>query len=222
MIISTHTTARSPFVDSYQTDDVHSDGMHARPVIGGVFIKMLTDRDVWKKWASRDKTKSGTWAPLPEIPKVAVVVPTAQTAPGQWRYTTRKPADNWTAPDFDDHAWKQGTASFGTDGTPGAIVHTVWNTDDIWLRREMTLPAGKFSNLQFSTDHDEDVEIYVNGILASTESGFTTSYVPLEIRSLALAQLKPGATVKIAVHCHQTVGGQNIDVGLVNVEEAKW
>jgi len=29
------TTARSPFVDSYITDDVHSDGMHARPVIGG-------------------------------------------------------------------------------------------------------------------------------------------------------------------------------------------
>jgi hypothetical protein len=38
------TTARSPFVDSYETDNVHSDGMHARPVIGGVFIKMLADR----------------------------------------------------------------------------------------------------------------------------------------------------------------------------------
>jgi hypothetical protein len=217
------TTARSPFVDSYQTDDIHSDGMHARPVIGGVFIKMLTDRDVWKKWASLDKTKAGNWAPLPEMPKLklTVVVPTAQTMLGQWRYTTKRQADNWTAPDFDDSAWSEGTASFGTDGTPGAIVHTVWNTDDIWLRREMTLPAKKFSNLQFYADHDEDVEIYVNGILALTESGFTTGYVPLEINLLALAQLKPGATVKVAVHCHQTTGGQNIDVGLVNVEETK-
>ena len=62
------TTARSPFVDSYVTDDIHSDGMHARPVIGGVFIKMLTDRAIWKKWASADKTKAGDWAPLPEMP----------------------------------------------------------------------------------------------------------------------------------------------------------
>ena len=145
------TTARSPFVDSYETDDVHSDGMHARPVIGGVFIKMLTDRAVWKKWASRGQNQSrqlGAAAGKP--PKVTGVVPTAQTAPANWRYTTQKPAANWTTPDFDASAWKEGPASFGTDGTPGAMVHTVWNTDDIWLRRDVTLPAETFSNLQFS------------------------------------------------------------------------
>jgi hypothetical protein len=214
------TTARSPFVDSFETDDLHSDGMHARPVIGGVFIKMLTDRDVWKKWAGRDKTKTGNWAPLPESPKMTAVIPTAQTAPAQWRYATEKPAANWTAPDFDAGAWREGAASFGTPGTPGAIVRTRWDTGDIWLRRDVTLPEKSFPNLQFYADHDEDVEIYVNGILASAESGFTTSYVPLEIRPLARAQLKPGAKVTLAVHCHQTEGGQNIDVGLVNVEDA--
>ncbi len=217
------TTARSPFMDSYVTDDIHSDGMHARPVIGGVFIKMLTDHAIWKKWASADKTKVGNWAPLPEMPrlKLTTVIPAAQSDPGQWRYTTQQPPANWTAPDFDAGVWPEGKASFGTDGTPGAIVHTVWNTGDIWLRREISLPNQKFSNLQFYADHDEDVEIYVNGILPSTESGFTTCYVPLDIRPAALALLKPGATVLVAVHCHQTEGGQNIDVGLVNVEEAK-
>ena len=61
------------------------------------------------------------------------------------------------------------------------------------------------------------MEIYVNGVLAATESGFTTSYVPLEMRPAALALLKPGAKITLAVHCHQTAGGQDIDVGLANV-----
>ena len=215
----THT--RSQFVDSYETDKVDSDGMRARPVIGGLFIKMLTDRAVWQKWADADKTKAGKWAALPESPKTTEVIPTAKTAPAKWRYTTQKPAANWTAANFDASAWAEGLSSFATAGTPGAVRNTEWNTSDIWLRREVTLPDKKYSNLQFYSAHDEDVEIYVNGVLASTESGFTSSYGELDIRPAALALLKPGATVTLAVHCHQTEGGQNIDVGMVNVEEVK-
>lgn len=215
------TKSRSPFVDSYETDKVNSDGMRARPVIGGLFIKMLTDRAVWKKWASADKTKSSNWAELPESPKSTEVIPTAKTAPAKWRYTTKKPTDTWTAANYDASAWAEGLSSFATPGTPGAVRHTDWHTSDIWLRREVTLPDKKFSNLQFNVCHDEDVEIYVNGVLASTETGFTASYDTMEIRPAALVLLKPGATFTLAVHCHQTGGGQNIDVGLVNVEEVK-
>jgi hypothetical protein len=43
----------------------------------------------------------------------------------------------------------------------------------------------------------------------------------LGIRASARTLLQPGAKVTLAVHCHQTTGGQNIDVGLVNVEEAQ-
>jgi len=211
-----HTTARSPFADSFETDDIHSDGMHARPVIGGVFIKMLTDRAIWQKWASRDKTKAGHWAPLPPEQKFTLVVPTARTAPATWRYTVQKPAGNWTAPEFDAKGWAEGQSSFGTEGTPGAYSHTRWDTGDIWLRRVITLPDTKFHDLHFYVDHDEDVEVYVNGVLASSEPSFTSSYVPLEISPAAMQFIKPGATVTLAVHCHQTEGGQNIDVGLVD------
>ncbi|SPE58624.1 conserved exported hypothetical protein [Verrucomicrobia bacterium] len=211
------TTARSPFVDSYVTDDIHSDGMHARPVIGGVFIKMLTDRALWKKWASADKERVSGWAPLPEPPAVTEVVPTAQKVPARWRYTVQKPAGGWEKPGYDATGWKEGLSSFGTEGTPGAVVNTEWNTGDIWLRREIALPEAKYSNLKFYVHHDEDVEIYVDGVLAATEEGFTTSYVTLDILPQARSLLQPGAKVTLAVHCHQTVGGQNVDVGLVNV-----
>jgi hypothetical protein len=211
------TTARDPLADSYETDQVQSGGMHARPVVGGVFVKLLADRALWRKWAARDDNQAADWAPLPEPPKVTEVVPTSQLAPAAWRYTTNRPPQGWTRPDFDSSQWNQGPAGFGTQGTPGAVVRTLWNSTDIWLRRNVTLPQTDCSNLQFLVHHDEDVEIYVNGVLAASEPGFTTSYVTLEITPQARALLQPGATVTLAVHCLQTVGGQNIDVGLVNV-----
>jgi hypothetical protein len=210
------TTVRDPIADSYETDRVRSGGMHARPVVGGFFIKMLSDRATWEKWASRDKLKPANWAPLPIPPKVSLIVPTAE----RWRYTTRKPGANWTKADFDAKGWKEGRAGFGTD-PPGFVRHTSWTTDDIWLRREITVPEGRHPHLQFVAYHDEDVEIYVNGILASTESGFTTRYVPLEISREARAAMEPGAKIMVAVHCHQTEGGQGIDVGLADVEESQ-
>jgi hypothetical protein len=213
------TTARSPFVDSYETDKLGSDGMHARPVIGGVFIKMLSDRPTWKKWASADKAKASGWAPLPEPPKVTEIVATSEKTPQTWQYTLQKPAGNWASREFDSSSWPSGPGSFGTAGTPGANVHTTWRTSDIWLRREVTLPQGAFSNLQFYVDHDEDVEIYVNGVLAATEDGFTTGYVALEIQPAARALLKPGEKILLAAHCHQTQGGQNVDIGIANVQE---
>lgn len=59
------TPTRDPIADSYMTDNPRQGGMHARPVVGGFFIKMLADRDVWKKWDSRDTLKPSNWAPLP-------------------------------------------------------------------------------------------------------------------------------------------------------------
>ncbi len=210
------TTARDPIADSYQTDKIRSGGMHARPVVGGFFIKLLADPAIWNKWASRDKLKPANWAPLPVPPRVNVLVPLEQT----WRYTTAKPGDGWTKPDFDQSLWKEGRAGFGTK-PPSFKRHTNWTTDDIWLRRTMTVPDGEHPDLHFYVYHDEDVEIYVNGILAAEEAGFTTSYVPLEISREARAVMKPGATILVAVHCRQTEGGQGVDVGLGETVPAK-
>jgi hypothetical protein len=210
-----NTTVRDPIADSYETDRINSGGMHARPVVGGFFIKMLTDRDMWQKWASRDKLKPANWAPLPEPPQVHTLVPLQQ----RWSYTTTKPSANWTKPGFNASAWRQGRAGFGTD-PPGFVRHTNWSSDDIWLRREMTVPQNVNHDLQFVCYHDEDVEIYINGMLAAEEAGFVTSYVPMEISRQAREEMKPGAKILVAVHCHQTVGGQGIDVGLANVTPA--
>jgi hypothetical protein len=210
------TTTRVPFVDSYDSTDPNSNGMHARPVIGSVFIKLLSDRAAWKKWSTGDQQTVGDWAPLPKPPTVTEVVPTARTGTVVWQYTTAKPdGDGWTQPDFKADGWKSGPAGFGTEGTPSAVVGTRWSTADIWIRRQVTLPATLDpKGLQMFVYHDEDVQVYVDGVLAVEEPGYNGMYRPMPISDEAMALLKPGATVTLAAHCHQTTGGQDVDVGL--------
>ena len=214
------TPDRSPLTDWYQTKTAKKVGFTARPVIGGVFAQMLYDKATWAKYANRDKTKAANFAPMPKPPVTMNVLPTAQEERPVWRYTTTKPSGDWFKPDFNASAWKEGPAGFGTRNTPGARVRTEWNTPDIWLRREFTLPEAKFNDLQFNLHHDEDAEIYINGVLAGTFAGFISDYETAPVSAAAKAALKPGKNI-IAVHCHQTQGGQYIDVGFADIVPSK-
>jgi hypothetical protein len=152
-------------------------------------------------------------------PLVETVVPTAEREAAQWRYTTAKPNEDWPTADFDDSNWKTGPAGFGTEGTPGAVVRTQWNTPDIWLRRTIELHKDQLVNLLARIHYDEDMELYINGVLAAKSSGYSTSYGELELNKEGQQALKAGKNL-LAVHCKQTGGGQYIDVGFVRYKEA--
>jgi hypothetical protein len=204
--------------DFYNTATGHHISMHSRPVVGGVFLEVLYDRALWRKWWSRDKAHAANWAPLPVPPKIVTVAAAADREAATWRFTTNRPPVGWTAPAFDDGAWLSGRSGFGTAGTPGAVIGTVWNTSDIWLRRELHLTTGNWHNLQAWLHHDEDAEVYINGTVALKITGYTSAYDTVPLLPAGKAAVKEGKNI-VAIHCHQTTGGQYIDLGFVEVEE---
>ncbi len=147
-------------------------------------------------------------------PIVKPLVPTSREEAQVWRYTFESPQGGWSAPDYDDSGWKSGPAGFGTDGTPGTTVKTEWNTSDIWIRRSFDLAElPSHGEVNLIIHHDEDAEIFLNGQKVQELQRYTSSYMMLPLSTAAVQALRAGQNV-IAIHCHQTQGGQYIDAGL--------
>jgi len=143
-----------------------------------------------------------------------VILADALFDPTEWKYTTSQPDKDWYQTGFNATAWNEGPGGFGTVGTPGLQVNSTWDTANIWLRREFSLEPADMTGLELQVFHDEDAEIYFNGVLAAKLALYNTTYESIEISKDALAALHPGRN-SIAVHYHQTTGGQGIDVGIV-------
>jgi hypothetical protein len=177
---------------------------------------MTYDRAVIKMDAEKVRALSKRLYLPPPI--IKTLVSTSQEDGQVWRYTTSRPPEGWQKPDFDDSAWKTGRGGFGTRGTPGAVVRTTWDTSDIWIRRTFDLTGKEFSRPVLLMHHDEDVEVYLNGRRIATRKGYTTDYIQIMLDDEALSAFRPGLN-HIAIHCHQTTGGQYIDAGFVEVIE---
>jgi hypothetical protein len=145
------------------------------------------------------------------------IVPTSESSAQSWKYTTTTPASSWNETSFDDSAWSTGNGGFGTSGTPGAVIGTTWSAADIWLRRSFsasTLTTAQLSDLILRLHHDEGVEVYVNGVPATSLTGYVTSYGYTSMAKSAQSAIVPNGNNVLAVHCNNTIGGQFVDVGI--------
>jgi hypothetical protein len=160
--------------------------------------------------------QTGPTAAAPQPPtsrdwKVLVGAAADGTACKPYRYSMTEPAGEWTAADWDDSAWATSLAPFGK-GLPG--VRTEWGTSDIWLRQSFDFAGGSIKSGALVVFYDEDTEVYVNGRLIWKHSDYSTSYEAFEVTAKLKEALRPGKNT-IAIHTHQTGGGQFIDLALL-------
>ncbi|MEM7015654.1 MAG: DUF1549 domain-containing protein, partial [Verrucomicrobiota bacterium] len=73
-----------------------------------------------------------------------------------WEYTFDKPSQDWMEVGFRNKMWLKGPGGFGTYGTPGSKVGTVWDGSEIWARTTFGLKELPES-LSIDFHHDEDV-----------------------------------------------------------------
>ena len=211
----------------------HDDKNEAPPVLGGTTLAMrrgieelqpfheisrgfsfakdiqpILDRHCIECHNDSSQPRPGSIA-LAEAGRESPIAPTSE-----WRYTLEEPGPGWEQESFDDSDWDVGRGGFGLEGTPGGPIHTPWPNQTIWLRRSFDLPADMDERrFQLQVAHDEDVRIYINGVLAASADGYVTHYVPMTLTREGREALRPGENT-IAVSCLDTAGGRYIDVAL--------
>lgn len=138
------------------------------------------------------------------------------TAAKPYRFSTSAPVGDWSSASFDDSKWGEALAPFGSISS----YRTEWRTPDIWLRRSFEWDGKDISIAALVIFHDETTEILVNGQRIWERGGFNNSYESFNVTTALKKALKPGQNL-LAVHTHQTGGGQFIDLALLVTPQRK-
>ena len=145
-------------------------------------------------------------------PQYRALVPTVREQPYQARYTFKQPAANWEKPGFAAAgSWQLGPAPF----TDNASEHgTRWTGGDIWVRRTVQVPDPRTSGeLRLLMEHDDDTEVYLNGVLLVRQPGFNSQYDFFAMPAAARQALHTGDNL-LALHATSPQGGEYLDAGL--------
>ncbi|WP_077155532.1 glutaminase family protein [Bacteroides bouchesdurhonensis] len=154
----------------------------------------------------------GLFAEEPTIP-VETLAPISYEKEWTGKYTMERPKENWETAGFDDTAWTEGQAAFGTSDQRN--VHTPWFSPNIWVRRKLTFDPSLVKNKQIYLrySHDDVFQLYVNGMQLVSTGYEWKSDLRVNIPDSIVDTMKDGQAV-IAAHCENRMGGALVDFGL--------
>jgi len=139
------------------------------------------------------------------------IVPAADELNYEAAYTESTPTDDWKNLSFNDSQWKKGQAPFGDNAS---VDKTSWKTKDLWVRRSFNMVNAGEQKLFLKLQHDDNVEVYLNGALVYETKGWTGKYIYLPLSGEIKHTIKTGKNV-LAIHVANTAGGAKLDVGMV-------
>lgn len=151
---------------------------------------------------------------------VTPVVGTAATALWEGDYTFTEPTGDWQSTAYNATDWKKGKAGFGTDGNPHRATN--WEEGDIWVRRTFAWPDSiPAENLYLQYSHDDNIEVYINGIEVAAKGNGLDYDLLKEIPADVAATIRPEGNV-IAAHCRNNGGGAYVDMGITKKVDMKY
>ena len=142
------------------------------------------------------------------------IAPMADEGGWKARYTREVQQDGWQKPDFNDAAWREGTAAFGSPDL--SYVRTRWSEEnsDLYVRRTIDVTAADLQEeLMLIYSHDDVFELFINGTKVADTGETWREGIRLPLNDELKKLLHPGKNV-IASHCHNTTGGAYTDFGL--------
>lgn len=139
------------------------------------------------------------------------IIPAGDEVNYEALYTEKDPGANWMNTSFNDADWKTGIAPFGDN--PG-ICKTLWKTRDIWTRRTFNLKDLNSDALYLKLNHDDDVEVFINGEKVYNVKGWTHKYIYIPLSETVKSKLQTGKNL-LAVHVTNNRGGAMLDAGIV-------
>jgi hypothetical protein len=144
------------------------------------------------------------------------VLPSSEEETHSVKYTESKPSGNWMKEDYNDSAWKTGEAPFGDDVT---FARTKWISPDLWTRRVFPAVNHEKGNLFLKIRHDDNVEVFLNGVNIYTLNGWTHKYLYIPVPDSLLKKTGEGNNI-LAIHVANTAAEQWLDAGLLRQIES--
>ncbi len=145
------------------------------------------------------------------------IIPMGNEELWKGKFTTSAPVKGWEKSSFNSRKWESGEGAYGTPGFQATA--TPWETNEIWVRREFTLPQLETSaDIFLVYSQDDDFELYLNGKEIVNTGNQARNDIVLKIDA---ALLNNGGENVIAAHCLNRGGLAYVDFGLFTESNQK-
>ena len=144
------------------------------------------------------------------------ILPMTYTDSWEASYTTEQPTNDWINVNYDDSGWAKGQAAFATRRMPR--LKTVWNTDELWIRRSFVL-ENDFSSKEFYIMYsiDDAIQLFLNGEKLVENENITNDRI-IKLNDDIKEKLVAGKNV-LTAHCRNKGGDGYVDFGLFYKDE---